>query len=726
MKNIQKCAEVLLPLPFATGFDYVVPEGMDLRPGDYVSVPFGRKQVFGVVWGEGLANVAPDKMKSISQQLVHVPPMQTAMRKFIDWVAWYNYAPRGAVLKMTMSAPEALEPPAPETEYRATGTLPVRMTAKRTLLLEALAKEALTESLIKEQYGFTRALLKELEQQQVLVSSVQPVVGVTEMKEAPLQPVFVPVGLSEAQQNAAQQLERVVEAGTSVTLLDGITGSGKTEVYFRAIAEALAKGGQVLVLLPEIALSVQWLSRFRERFGFPPTLWHSDITPARRRENWKQVVSGHARVVVGARSALFLPFSSLSLIVVDEEHEMSFKQMDGVMYQARDMAVARGMHEKIPVVLASATPSLETLHNARQGRYQHIALRERFFDAQLPEVTLVDMRAEKLDSGHWLSQPLKNEMLRTLAEGQQSLLFLNRRGYAPLVLCRTCGHRYQCPNCSAWLVMHRAKPRLQCHHCGHTAPIPAVCSSCKSEDSLVPYGPGVERLHEEVAAFMPEARISILTSDAMANHDVMERLLNAVANREVDVLIGTQIVAKGHHFSHLALVGVVDADLGLSGGDLRASEKTFQLLTQVAGRAGRESVPGRVMIQSYLPDHPVMQAMAQQDRDGLLELEAQAREEMDLPPFGRLASVIVEGASEKEVVAYMKQLVAKAPHSPQVRVLGPAPAPLTLLRGQYRYRLLVKAQRSVGLQEYMRQWFAGIAPSARIRCKVDIDPYYFL
>jgi len=533
--------------------------------------------------------------------------------------------------------------------------------------------------------------------------------------------------LSPDQRRAARHLlERTGAAGFSVTVLDGVTGSGKTETYFAAIAAALGAGRQVLVLLPEIALGAQWLDRFRRRFGAEPAQWHSEIGQAARRNAWRAVASGQAPVVVGARSALFLPFSDLGLIIVDEEHDPSYKQDDGVAYQARDMAVLRASVARIPIVLVSATPSLETVVNIGRGRYHRVHLPRRHAEAALPQIELLDMRRERLPANRFLAAPLVEAATRTLEAGEQVLFFLNRRGYAPLTLCRACGHRMQCPSCTAWLVEHRFTGRLQCHHCGHSETVPALCPECLASGSLVPCGPGVERIREEAEARFPGARIALMVSDQLTGPRAASELVEAIAAHRYDVLIGTQIVAKGHHFPLLTLVGVVDADLGMTGGDLRAGERTYQLLHQVAGRAGREERPGRVLIQTYMPEQPVMRALAAGDRDGFLAAEAAARRAAGLPPFGRLAALIVSALDLDSADEAARALARAAPQMPGIAVLGPAPAPLAILRGRHRRRFLVKAERGVNLQAVLRDWLGRVRLGGSVRLQVDIDPYSFL
>ncbi len=530
--------------------------------------------------------------------------------------------------------------------------------------------------------------------------------------------------LSVEQEEAADALRG--EAGFVVSLLDGITGSGKTEVYFEAIAETLKQGRQVMVLLPEIALSAQWLERFEERFGVMPAEWHSDLSPTQRRNTWRGVAEGNVKVLVGARSALHLPFPDLGLIVVDEEHDSSFKQEDGVVYHARDMAVDRARLADIPIILASATPSLETLANAEGGRYRHLKLTSRHGTAELPDITLIDLREHKPPRQCWISPALRQAVEETLARGEQALLFLNRRGYAPLTLCRSCGHRIGCPNCQAWLVEHRFGRRLECHHCGYMAPMPKDCPDCGAEDSLTACGPGVERLAEEASALYPEAAMEVVTSDTLQGPLAAAAFVDRMTSGETQLIIGTQIVAKGYHFPMLTLVGVIDADLGLDGGDLRAAERTYQLLSQVAGRAGRGGRAGRVLVQTANPDAGVLKALAEGDRDGFMSAETDQRRSGNWPPFGRLAALVVSGPEEGPLDDLCRALARTAPGGDKLRVLGPAPAPLALLRGRFRRRFLIRTERGIAIQKAIRDWLSQVRPLSNQRIQVDIDPYSFM
>ena len=714
---------VRLPLPLTDAYDYRVPAGLTLAAGDFVRVPLGPRRMAGVVWGPGTGDVPDAKMKEILGRL-DAPSMTAEAMAFVDWVAEYTLNPPGAVLRMALSVPEALEPPKPLTAYRPADPRPeIKMTPARSRVLDAAADGPPRQAAeLARAAGVTPAV----------VTGLAKVGGLTACPIPAFPPPPAPdldrpgPDLSTEQAAAADSLSAAVTEGFSVQVLEGVPGSGKTEVYLQAVAEAVARGRQVLVLLPEIALSAQWLERFQARFGGEPALWHSEVTQAQKRETWRHVALGQADVVVGARSALFLPFRDLGLIIIDEEHDGSFKQEEGVVYNARDMAVVRAQMGRIPVVLVSATPSLETQANVDRGRYVHLHLPARHGGADLPDVELVNMTKTPPQRGQWLSPPLREAVTATLERGEQALLFLNRRGYAPLTLCRTCGHRLQCPQCTAWLVEHRLLQRLQCHHCGYQMAPPHTCPGCGAEDSMVPCGPGVERLEEEVRALYPDARIAMATSDNLYNQRTAREFVHRIEAHEVDLIIGTQIVAKGYHFPLLTLVGVVDADLGLSGGDLRAAERTYQLLYQVAGRAGRADRPGRVLIQTFMPEHPVMDAILKGDRAAFLAAEAKGREEARMPPYGRLVGVVVSGTDEAAVDAGARALGRTAPQGADIQVLGPAPAPLAMIRGRHRRRLLLKAGRGTAVQPLVRAWIKRASIPKKVRVLIDIDPYSFM
>ncbi len=719
-----RTADVLVPLALDRAYSYAVPDRLDLAPGDVVVVPLGPRETVGVVWEINEGGAGRGNLKLVSGK-ADAPPLSERLRDFVDWVARYTLAPRGMVLRMALRGPEQDRPERMKIGVRLAGPPPERMTPARARVIAAAegglvhAKRALAEAA-----GVSQAVVDGL----VDEGTLEPVALAPVPVAARPDPEHAVTALSDDQSAAAAALRTAVaEHDFSVTLLEGVTGSGKTEVYFEAVAEAVRAGRQTLILVPEIALTAQFLDRFSARFGVRPAEWHSGIAGRRRERTFAAVSSGEAAVVAGARSALFLPFRDLGLIVVDEEHEGAYKQEDGVSYHARDMAVVRGRIEKAAVVLASATPSVESRVNAANGRYRDLRLPARFGGRALPKVSAVDMRTDAPERGRWLSPPLVRAMAETLGRGEQSLLYLNRRGYAPLTLCRACGHRFQCPNCTAWLVEHRFRRALMCHHCGHLERRPEACPACGALDCLAACGPGVERLAEEAAERFPDARILTLSSDMPGGTERLRRELEAVAKGEFSIVIGTQLVAKGHNFPLLSLVGVVDADLGLASGDPRAGERTFQLLQQVTGRAGRGDVPGRALLQTFQPDHPVMKALLSGDVERFYAEEIAIRREAGLPPFGRLAALVVSADDRNAAELHARALARAAEPPPGTMVLGPAEAPIAVVRGRHRFRLLVKTPRGFDLQQWLRAWLARTAkPTGSVRVAVDVDPMSFL
>ncbi|MDE2301083.1 MAG: primosomal protein N' [Sphingomonadales bacterium] len=715
--------------------DYRVPEGMAVEPGSAVVCPLGPRQIIGLVWepdrlpGEAIAESRLRPLLAV----LPVPPLAAPLRRLIEWTADYYCANLAAVARMALASTAALHGGRTLTEYRLGGqnadpSHPVgagrqRMTPQRATALAALAGEQGTIRELAARAGVSEGVLRGM----VQAGLIEPVIVDLDRPYPRPDPEHDTPRLEPAQAEAAHILvEAVRNAAFQPFLLDGVTGSGKTECYFEAIAEALRGERQTLVLLPEIALTQNFLRRCEARFGTAPVLWHSSLKSSERRRAWRAITSGEARLVVGARSALFLPYARLGLIVVDEAHEISFKQDDGVRYNARDVAVIRARFEAIPVVLASATPALESLHLATSGVYRRLVLPDRFGGAHMPRITTIDLTREPPPRGHWLAPPLVEAMRARIARGEQSLLFLNRRGYAPLTLCRHCGYRFQCADCSAWLVEHRLSRRLACHHCGHEEPRPEACPECGTGDCLVACGPGVERIADEVAGLFPEARTALATSDTLASPETIARFVAAAEAGEIDVIIGTQLVTKGYHFPELTLVGVVDADLGLEGGDLRAGERSYQQIAQVAGRAGRAAKPGEVLIQTRHPRAAVIAALAAGNRDAFYAAETDARRGAGAPPFGRWAAIIVSAPEEAEAREAARAIGALRPNLRDVVIWGPAPAPMTLLRGRYRYRLLVNARRSAQLQDIIRGWLEPLRFASAVRVAVDIDPYSFV
>jgi primosomal protein N' (replication factor Y) len=717
----------VLTLNAALGpLDYRVPQGMGVEPGSIVVAPLGPRQVIGVVWDEESfpeAETVGDNRLRPLLAVLDTPPIPAPLRRLIEWTANYYLAPPAAVLRMAIASISALEGSRSVIEYRATGRTPSRNTPKREQALERIGDR---QGLVRELGmigGVSDAVIRGLVKDGAL-ESIEVSVD-TPFPEP--DPAFTQVTLSPEQQAAAGRLVDLVKAEAfQPLLLDGVTGSGKTEVYFEAVAEALRMGKQILVLLPEIALTEPFLARFAKRFGCEPVAWHSGLRQSERRRSWRGIANGTARVVVGARSALFLPYAHLGLIIVDEAHETSFKQEDGVRYHARDVAVMRGLKESCPVILASATPAIETRHQVGLGRYEEIRLPARYGGAEMPEITGIDLLRDPPDKGRWIAPMLQMAIRDTLKRGEQVLLFLNRRGYAPLTLCRHCGHRFQCPNCTSWMVEHRLTHRLACHHCGYVIPAPRECPECHADDSLVACGPGVERIADEAKTLFPEARTAIVTSDTLWSPAKAAEFVRDVAGGAVDIIIGTQLVTKGYHFPNLTLVGVIDADLGLEGGDLRAAERTFQQIVQVSGRAGRGEKPGHVYIQTRLSDAPVIEALLAGDTARFYETETESRRIAHAPPFGRFAAIIVSDPDGGEAQAAARRIGEAAPKVDGVEIYGPAPAPLAVLRGRHRHRILIHARRAFDVQEMIREWLGQLSWKASTRVAVDVDPYSFV
>ena len=717
--NSASRASVLVPLPLRGPYDYLI--SGPVERGCLVRAPFGKRELLAVQWGPASGEIAAEKLRE-AKVLEPNKCLSNALCDFIDWVAQYTLSPPGAVLAQALRISSAFDAEAPRQAFRIGTDIPQRRSAARERVLALMSDRlARTNSEIAREACVSTSVVKTLAQagalERVLLPEFVPF--------AEPNPAFDKVVLSRDQTVAAEHFRAAVKTHKfSAHLLDGVTGSGKTETYFEAVAEALSQNRQTLILLPEIALTVQFLDRFAARFGCRPAEWHSDMTERGRRHTYRAVMSGEARVVVGARSALFLPFESLGLVVVDEEHDQAYKQEEGVIYNARDMAVVRARLENCPIILSSATPSLETYLNAKNGRYEWAKLPSRHGAASMPEVELVDLRKDG-EAGKYISNPLVAALEQVIDAGEQALLFLNRRGYAPLTLCEACGHKETCRNCSAWLVEHRYRGRLVCHHCGFQTKRPEQCPECKAEESFIACGPGVERVADEFRDIFPDARIAIASSDTLSNPKETRLAIEAFGRGEVDVMIGTQIVAKGHHFPQLTLVGVIDADLGGAGGDPRSAERSFQLLYQVAGRAGRAEKPGRVLIQTRHPEDPIMQTLKAGSRDAFLEREAQARARAGAPPFGRLAALVLSGRDGDKVRGTARHLAASAPKVKGVRVWGPAPAFYQMLRGRTRERLLVQSERNIDIQDYLRAWLTPQKLPSNVRLNIDIDPMSF-
>ncbi|OWU72470.1 primosomal protein N' [Marinibacterium profundimaris] len=716
---------VLTTQPLDRLLDYKAPE-TGCQTGDFVEVPLGPRRVLGVVWGPGQGDFDPAKLRPVNRVL-DAAPMREELRIFLEKCSAYTLTPMPAMLRLATRAPGLGDPPSMRKIYRLGDAEPSRMTDARTRVLEVLRDHgglAFTLGELAEMAAVGTSVVKGLVKQGAVREEDSP----RDLPFPRLDPGRPGKALTEDQSAAATQLQEAVASGQyGTTLLRGITGSGKTEVYLEAVAACLERGRQALVLLPEIALTAEFLSRVEARFGARPAEWHSGATMTERRRIWRMVGEGGAQLVVGARSALFLPFRDLGLIVVDEEHDTAYKQEEGVLYNARDMAVLRASICAAQVVLASATPSLESWTNAQAGKYRKIELNSRFGPSILPQMQSLDMREAKLPAGRWISPALAEAVEARVAKGEQALLFLNRRGYAPVTLCRACGSQIACPHCDARMVEHRFLKRLMCHQCGETMPIPKACPECGVEDRLAPVGPGVERVAEEAAALFPEARQAVLSSDLFGSARALKAEIERIAEGGAEIIIGTQLVAKGHNFPLLTLVGVIDADLGLQGSDLRAAERTFQLMRQVAGRAGRSERAGLALLQTYQPEHPVIRAILAGDEDGFWRAEAGERQAAGVPPFGRMAGIILSGTDTAQVFDLGNALARNTGPLSAIgaTVFGPAPAPIARIRGRHRVRLLVKAPKGVALQEAISRWIAPVRLKGDLRLAVDIDPQSF-
>ncbi|WP_428928137.1 primosomal protein N' [Marinibacterium sp. SX1] len=716
---------VLTTQPLDRLLDYAAPE-TGCRTGSFVEVPLGPRKVLGVVWGPGQGDFDRSKLRAVNRVL-DAPPMREELRAFLEKCAAYTLTPMPAMLRLATRAPGLGDPPSMRRIYRLGDAAPQRMTDARTRVLEVLREHgglAFTLGELAEMAGVTTSVVKGLVKQGAVREEDSP----RDLPFPRLDPDRPGKTLTEDQEAAAEALREGVRAGQyGTTLLRGITGSGKTEVYLEAVAACLERGRQALVLLPEIALTSEFLARVEARFGARPAEWHSGATMTERRRIWRMVGEGGAQLVVGARSALFLPFRDLGLVVVDEEHDTAYKQEEGVMYNARDMAVLRASICGAQVVLASATPSLESWANVQAGKYRRIELTSRFGASILPEMRALDMRAAGLKAGRWISPALAEAVEARVARGEQALLFLNRRGYAPVTLCRACGSQVGCPHCDARMVEHRFLKRLMCHQCGETMPMPEACPDCGAEDKLAPVGPGVERLAEEAGQLFPEARLAVLSSDLFGSARALKAEIEKIAAGAADIIIGTQLVAKGHNFPLLTLVGVIDADLGLQGSDLRAAERTFQLMRQVAGRAGRAERAGLALLQTYQPDHPVIRSILAGDEEGFWTAEAGERQAAGVPPYGRMAGIILSGSDTAQIFDLGNALARNDGPLRAVgaQLFGPAPAPIARIRGRHRVRLLVKAPRGVALQEAITRWLAPVRLKGDLRLAVDIDPQSF-
>ena len=702
-------AQILLPLALDQSFTYKSCEAVE--SGEVALVEFGKKEIWGVVLSasfEAPKDFSESKIKPILEKNPRLKLTKNQL-KFIETIASYNLGSRGLVLRAFIG------------------------------ILNSDKVKKISEGLVQKVEPRNFRLKKLLTKQQEVFDELLKITHTPD------------VTLSLSKGDSGHGLESPFDklrVTSGVALLDGVTGSGKTEIYFALIAEILKQvqddGGrsehsphlrprhpelvlgsrshppQILILLPEIALTSQLLLRFEEQFGFAPALWHSKISKKDKREIFYGVVEGSVRVLIGARSALLLPFKNLQLIVVDEEHDTSFKQEDVFNFHARDMCIVKGGLENFPVILSSATPAVETYANATSGKFHHFILEQRF--GQKNEIELVDLRREKMQSNEFLSQKLRSEMALNLSKNKQTLLFLNRRGYAPVTLCKSCGKKYQCGDCDFHLVLHKSKQQLICHHCGHQEKSILECKFCGEKDALISVGVGVEKVEEEVRRLFPTARIALVTSDNVTNFDEVDKLVKQILNREIDVIIGTQMIAKGHDFPDLNLVGIIDADAMLYSSQLRALEKTYQILTQVIGRAGRRDECGKIVIQTYNPQNFIFEKIIKGDKKNFYEFEISNRKTMELPPFSRLAKFEISSFSEGEAKSFAKKLISHFPVSDKIELFGPAPAPLQRLKNRHHFLVNLKTDKKINLQKLISDVIATLKVPKSVRIRIDVDP----
>ncbi|MBQ8293973.1 MAG: primosomal protein N' [Alphaproteobacteria bacterium] len=731
MFNSGTVVKVLIPNVVNAGYDYRLTAAAEI--GAFVMVTVMNRPYIGVVWGVGDSGLPPNKIKNI----VRVFDFRLDISD-LQWIqkmsAWTLMSP-GAVLRLIINVPDVFAPPKLEQLYSFNFDNRARMTDARQAVADAFASNdngPMTVLDIQNIARVSSSVVRTMIKNEILIPA-----GCQEIQKKSVQLQYSDMGniiLNSEQQFAADSIgSAIAMGGFSVHLLDGITGSGKTQVYFDAAWRAYSMGKSVLLMMPEIALTAQFMSRFASRFGAPPVVWHSNLTAARRREIWRGVLSGEIRMVVGTRSALFLPWQKLGLIVIDEEHDPSYKQDDMGNYHARDMAILRAKIAGFPVILASATPAAETLENVNLGKFSHLRLTSRFGGAQMPEISTIDLRENRpenytsddgADQTGFLSVPLCAAIRDTISVGRQVMLFINRRGFAPIVQCKRCGYTATCPDCSVGMTYHKRLGKLLCHMCGRTAPLDELCPECGGALSM--RGVGLEKIQQEVMSKFPTARTALVSSDIITSRQALERLVSQMERGDIDIVIGTQILAKGHHFPNLTLVGVVDADMGLFGTDFRAAEHTFQQLFQVAGRAGRGEFPGRVFLQTYQPDHPVLTAICAGDRDNFMTTDMAARRAAQMPPYGQLIAVIIEAEKESVLQKFCADLASVAPVLTGAKIMGPIAAQIYQVRTWYRMRFLVAGGRGANLQPAVSHWLGKVKVPANIRVKIDVNPMNFM
>ncbi len=716
-------ANIYLPLKLQKAYTYGFYDNQNIQIGDIVLVSLGNKNMYGIV-SEIVDTIDFDasKLKFIIEKVQDIPSLSENLLLFLQKLSNYYVCNFGNVLKLAINVAgfdfnkvEHLVGLNPLFNKKIT------INKGRANIIEALAnKDYLEKKYLANIAGVSIGVINTLIKENFLELKTQSLYSNFQQNL-----YYQPLELSCDQQKISQDILNFYQDkkfAFCVSLLQGVPGAGKTEVYFEVLTQVLKQNKQVLIMLPEIALSTQIMQRFEERFNVKPYVWHSGITKQVKKDAWVNAGTGNLKVIIGARSSLFLPFKNLGLIIVDEEHDSSYKQEEGVIYNARDMAVMRAKLHNIPIMLASATPSLESLHNAQKNKYQLFKLQGRFNKHQMPQFKVVDMREEALAKGHYVSKVFEKQIQENLNAKEQSLIFINKRGYCNTSLCKSCGEKVLCVNCDIPLVEHRQKNSLLCHYCGYSIAITKVCSSCEGE--VISFGFGIEKIFEEVQDKFKDAKIALLSSDTLTTHNKAVEMLEDINNNKYDILIGTQIISKGYHFPNLTFVGILDGDY-MYNLDLKSSEKSWQLLYQVSGRSGRGEKAGKVAIQTYNPNSSLIESLVSQNYENFIQNELNNRQNLNFPPFGKLAGVIVSSKNKVDLENYCKYLQQISPHSSnQYSILGPIDAPIAFLRGFYRKRFLVKTNINVNIQKLLKHWIDN-NNLYNIKLQIDVDPINF-
>ncbi len=714
---------VYLPLNLPLIYSYIVPPTLILAKGDIVLVPLRNRQVYGIVFKETTEiSFTREKLKPVISKSSYFQPLKEEMLKFLELFAKYNMVNFGSVLKMVINIAGIDFTSLYEViSINNDKISQLKLTKARQQLLSVIENEGKIEKkdlLHKANVG--KAVLDKL-----ILDDFLNVENFAVVSDFQKNITYRNDLLSEQQKEVVATIKNCFSSNSYVAaLLEGLPGSGKTEVYFDILNSYIKLGKQVLILLPEIGLSTQIVDRFKLRFGVDPYVWHSDITKKNKQDAYLAASNGNLKVVIGARSALFLPFNNLGLIIVDEEHDSSYKQEDNVIYNARDMAVLRAKIYDAHILLCSATPSLESINNVNKSKYGYAKLQGRYNKMDMPNFQIIDMKKEKLKYGCSISDTLINKIHQTLEKKEQVLLFINRRGYASCFFCKSCNEKATCKNCSTSLVEHRSRGKLVCHFCGYNIKIHNTCNHCHEKDQMISIGVGIEKVYEEVKVIFPDKRIISISSDTITSHKKAREIVESINRQEYDILIGTQIISKGYNFPFLTLVGIIDADFTYDL-DLKSNEKAWQILYQVAGRSGRDKLKGEVILQTYNPNNKILQHLVRGNYADFVKEEFSLRAQLNFPPFGKLAAIIISCKNQQQLDSFANELYLNIPKEKDYDILGPVNAPIYFLRSKYRKRFLIKTSMDKNIQKILHQWLLNLHIPSYIKLQIDIDPISF-